>query len=166
MQVSWTVLKNIIDTKKINFQSNEESDRYIVTVFDNSYGQFGIILKTSPRNSDQIDYEDNYLADANKVIEDNIKNIINREGTQGSLTVGTTAVEVRVGASRLAGRKTVSLHNNSNQTIYWGYNSAVTTSTGTPIERAEFVVWSIGEDLPIFVIAGSAGNNARITEAG
>jgi len=110
-----------------------------------------------------------FISDSNKgYFDDQLANadILNNGGTQGALTVGTTSVEVRVGASRLAGRKAVTLYNNSNSTIFWGYTSAVTTATGTPIVKNQFVTWEAGEDQEIWVIAGSAGNNTRITEAG
>jgi len=85
-------------------------------------------------------------------------------GTQGSLTVGTSAVEVKVGASQLTNRKHVTLYNNSNTTIYWGLDSGVNTSTGTPIQKGEMVPWS-ASTATIYVIAGSAGNDARVTES-
>lgn len=90
--------------------------------------------------------------------------IINNNGLEGVLTVGTSAIEVKVGASRLANRKIVTLYNNSSSTIYWGFTSGVTISSGSPIEKNEFIVWSVGPDLPIYVIANSAGNNTRVTE--
>jgi hypothetical protein len=86
-------------------------------------------------------------------------------GTQGALTVGTSAVEIKVGGSALANRKVVTLHNNSNAIMYWGYTSGVTTSTGTPIQKGEERVWSASDVCTLYVISGSAGNNARITES-
>lgn len=95
-----------------------------------------------------------------------VADVLNNNGVQGTLTVGTTAVEVRVGTSRLENRKSVTLYNSSNNTIYWGYTSGVTVSNGTPIARNQYVEWSIGDQLPIFVIAATTGNVVRITEAG
>jgi hypothetical protein len=86
-------------------------------------------------------------------------------GTQAALTVGTSAVEVKVGGSPLSNRKLVTLYNNSNTTIYWGFTSGVTTSTGTPIFKNQLYTWIAGSSQSIYVIAGSAGNNTRITEA-
>lgn len=86
-------------------------------------------------------------------------------GTQAALTVGTTAVEVKVGGSPLTNRKLATLYNSSNSTLYWGFSSGVTTATGTPIYKDQQVSWSVGPSQSIFVIAGSAGNNTRITEA-
>lgn len=86
-------------------------------------------------------------------------------GVQGALTVGTSAVPIRVGGSNLALRKLITLHNNSLVTIYWGYTNAVTTSTGTPIYAGQADGWSVGPNQDVYVIAGTAGNNTRITEA-
>lgn len=108
------------------------------------------------------------ISDSNKTYNDDqsaTADIVNIAGVEGVLTVGTTAVEVKVGASPLTGRKVVTLYNNSNQTIYWGFNNTVTTSTGSPIEKTEFIVWDVGDSLSIWVIAGTADNNTRITEA-
>lgn len=91
--------------------------------------------------------------------------VLNVSGVQGSLTVGTSAVEVKVGVNRFSNRKVVTLYNNSNETIYWGFTNSVTISSGTPIEKKEFIVWNVGDDLSIWVIAGVANNNTRITEA-
>jgi hypothetical protein len=109
-----------------------------------------------------------FISDANKTYSDDqsvTADVLNITGLEGSLIVGTSAVEIRVGASPLMGRKEVTLFNNSNSTIYWGYTSGVTISTGTPIVKNQFVTWAVGDLLPVYVIAGSAGNNCRITEA-
>jgi hypothetical protein len=86
-------------------------------------------------------------------------------GTQAALSVGTTAIEVKVNASPLSNRKVVTLYNNSNVTIYWGFTNGVTVSTGTPIFKNQNIVWTVGPSQKVFVIAGSAGNDTRITEA-
>lgn len=93
-----------------------------------------------------------------------IRDTLKVGGTQGALTVGTSAVEVKVGVSQLTNRKHVTLYNNSNKTIYWGLDSGVTTSTGTPIQKGEMVPWA-ASTATIYVIAGSAGNDTRITES-
>jgi len=85
-------------------------------------------------------------------------------GVQGALTVGTSAVNVRVGGSNLTNRKLVTIHNNSLVTIYWGYSSGVTTSNGTPIFAGQQCGWAVGPSQDIFAIAGTAGNNTRVTE--
>lgn len=90
---------------------------------------------------------------------------IRAQGVYGALTVGTSAVEIKVGGSRLTNRKAVTFYNNSNQVMYWGFNSSVTTSNGTPIAKNEFVVWQISDVVQLWVIAGQAGLNSRVTES-
>lgn len=85
-------------------------------------------------------------------------------GTQAAFTVGTTALPIRVGASNLANRKLITIHNNSLVTFFWGYTSAVTTTTGTPILSGQQDGWTVGAGQDVYVIAGTATNNARITE--
>ena len=89
--------------------------------------------------------------------------IITQSGLFGALTVGTSAVEIKVGATLLANRKMVTIYNNSNTTMYWGYSNAVTTATGTPLNKGEFL--SLRCLISVWVIAGSAGNDSRVTEA-
>jgi hypothetical protein len=107
------------------------------------------------------------IYDSNKTYSNDqtaTSDILYVEGVEGSLTVGTTPVEVRVGSSALEGRKIVTLFNNSNSTIFWGFTSGVTISTGTPIVKNQFVTWDVSQNVSIYVVAGSAGNNTRITE--
>lgn len=93
------------------------------------------------------------------------QDIIQTEGTQGALTVGTSSVEVKVGANRLANRKSVTIYNNSSRDVFWGYTSGVTATTGTPIKRNEFAVFRVSDQVTLYVIAASANNDVRITEA-
>lgn len=85
-------------------------------------------------------------------------------GNQGALTVGTTAVLVAVSGTNLVNRKNATLYNNSTVVMYWGYTNAVTISTGTPIVPSQMAFWDAGPAANIYIIAGTAGNNARITE--
>lgn len=85
-------------------------------------------------------------------------------GVQGALTVGTTAVLVNVSGTNLTNRKLATLLNNSSVIVYWGYTNAVTTSSGTPIRVNQERGWTVGPNTNIYVIAGTASNNARVTE--
>jgi hypothetical protein len=88
----------------------------------------------------------------------------NSGGTQGAVSVGITATEAKVSTSTLTNRKSLTAFNNSAQTIYWGYNSSVTTSTGTPIFASQMVGWNVGASTHIFLIAASGTNDVRVTE--
>jgi hypothetical protein len=90
---------------------------------------------------------------------------VNTSGVYSSLTVGTTAVELKVGASPLTERKLVTLDNTSNTTIYWAYSNALTTTTyAGRIFKDQQASWPVGPSVSIWLIAGSAGNTVRISE--
>lgn len=90
--------------------------------------------------------------------------ISNNGGVHGVLTVGTSAVEAKVGGSVLSDRVNLTAYNDSNIIIYWGYDNTVTTSTGTPIHKKQMISWEVGPNTSVYLIAGSASNNTRITE--
>lgn len=80
----------------------------------------------------------------------------------GTLTVGTTQVEVKVGASRLERRQFVSIHNYGPQTIYIGPDG-VTTSSGRPIFRDQSIDLPVG-NLALYLIAGTANQSVIVQE--
>lgn len=92
------------------------------------------------------------------------RDIFSGSGLEGALTVGTSAVEVKVGESKLVNRKFVTLYNNSIFPVYWGFTSGVTTLTGTPIQRDSLMSWAASDVTTIYVIATTADHNTRITE--
>ena len=93
-----------------------------------------------------------------------ISDISNNGGVHGTITVTSSAIEAKVGVSPLSNRKTLTVFNNSNADIYFGYSSAVTTATGTPIFKNQFAEFEVGPSTSIWLIAGTAGNNTRVTE--
>ena len=93
----------------------------------------------------------------------NFIDTVNREAVSGAVTVGTTEVEAKVGASPLSKRQILTIKNNSNKTIYYG-PTGVTTSTGSPLEETEFIAIPLGPDVSIFLISADTGLNVRIQE--
>ncbi len=93
-----------------------------------------------------------------------VKDIADVAGVNGSVVVGLTAVPARVGAANLAARKNLTIFNNSNTDLFWGYSSSVTTANGTPIFKNQLLSLDVGPNITIYLIANSASNNARITE--
>jgi hypothetical protein len=89
--------------------------------------------------------------------------IVNSSYVQSQVTVGTSQIEAKVGASKLSGRQALRIYNSSNTTIYFG-PSGVTTSTGEPIEKKQWLTIAVGDQLAVFLIAGSAGNNVIVSE--
>jgi hypothetical protein len=86
-------------------------------------------------------------------------------GRELAMTIGLTAQEIKAGATTLEYRKSLTLHNNSLFTMYWGYTNGVTVSSGTPIYANQFFAWDVGDGQKVYVIAAVAGLNGRATEA-
>lgn len=82
----------------------------------------------------------------------------------GTVTVGTTAVEAKVGATRLITRQYLSIHNTGPGTIYLG-TSTVTSSTGRPILRDQSIDLPVG-NLPIYIVSGQGNNTVIVQELG
>lgn len=89
-------------------------------------------------------------------------------GTYGNLVLTTagTTYEAKVGASRLANRKSLTVIAFDND-MFWGYDSSVTTSTGTPLYRGQMIRFSIDPDttFQIWLVCAASSKNARITES-
>lgn len=82
----------------------------------------------------------------------------------GVVSVSTTEVEAKVGVSRLSGREVLRIFNNSNTTIYFG-PSGVTSSTGEPIFKNQWVNIPAGEGIGVFLITASGtATDVRIQE--
>lgn len=65
-KISWTTLKALKIAKGLPFQYTiDDQLNYIVYVVDSSFVLYALIHNTTPRNSDQVDFEDNYLSGAN-----------------------------------------------------------------------------------------------------
>ncbi len=82
-------------------------------------------------------------------------------GVYTELTVGTSAVELKVGATMLTDRKYVVIRP-KDSSVYYGYNNSVTTTTGTEVFRGEFLMLPIG--VPVWLIASGAGKKVSIGE--
>lgn len=94
-----------------------------------------------------------------------VSDISENGGVNGTLTVGTTAVEVKVGGSALTNRKQVSLYNSSTRVMYWGHSNAVTTSNGIAIFKDQERGWSVGTGTSIWVICDTPAQTVRVAES-
>jgi hypothetical protein len=100
------------------------------------------------------------LAGKNRISADAID--IVSSGVSGAITVGTSAVEAKVGASRLANRKMLTIQP-TNGPVWIGVGTSITTATGTQIFTNQVLTLSVG-DVTVFVISNAAGRDVRITE--
>lgn len=82
------------------------------------------------------------------------KDVLSSSLTLANLTVGTTAVAIRVGGSNLTPRKVI-LIQPTNGTIYWGSTNTVTTSTGFPIFQNQQVSIAIDETITLYAVAAT-----------
>ncbi len=88
-------------------------------------------------------------------------------GVYGNINLPTanTSVEVRVGATRLLGRKNITIVP-VDADVYWGYNSSVTPSTGTPLFKNQMLTISTVDDTAqIWVVCANSNKNIRATES-
>jgi hypothetical protein len=89
-------------------------------------------------------------------------------GVNGNLTLTTanTAYEAKVGVSRQAFRKSLTI--TALDDMYWGYSNAVTTANGTPLYKNQQIVFSIDPNdssFQVWLVASANTKNARITES-
>lgn len=85
-------------------------------------------------------------------------------GLQGVISVGTTPILLKVGATVLAERKIVSIQPEGNK-VYFGYTSGVTTSTGTRVFKDQIIQLEATSSLDIYLVSDKgSGISVRITE--
>jgi len=79
-------------------------------------------------------------------------------------TVGTSAAEIV--SSPLAGRHTITIQNEGTADVYFGSSAGVTVANGLKISKKSSATYRLCEDIAIFMISGSAGQDVRVLEAG
>jgi hypothetical protein len=83
-------------------------------------------------------------------------------GVSGSISVGTSAVEAKVGSTRLQNRKLLTIQP-INGPVWIGVGSPITASTGTQVFTKQVLIMAAG-DVSVFVVSDSEGRDVRITE--
>lgn len=88
-------------------------------------------------------------------------------GAYGALssTTANVAIEAKVGASRLTNRKALQITILSTG-VYWGLDSSVTISTGTPLANNQVLSFVIDPDstFQVWLVSASTNRNFRIIE--
>lgn len=92
-----------------------------------------------------------------------VTDVCNTAGLYKNLSVSTTPLELKVGVSALTNRK-VATALPMDGTIYYGYNSSVTASTGTPIFTKQHAEFLFTENVTIYLVAATGTVDVRITE--
>lgn len=89
--------------------------------------------------------------------------IVNDSYLQGTVSVTTTQIEAKVGGSRLSNRQMLRIYNASNNTIYMG-PTGVTTTTGEPIVKGQWINIAVGDQVAVFLIAATGTNSVIVSE--
>lgn len=92
--------------------------------------------------------------------------VVNNDLDHTIVSVGTSAVELKVGASRMVQRQELILYNDSSATVYIG-KAAVSTSgsnKGFPLGPNETMNMQIGDAVAVYAIAASASNDVFVME--
>jgi len=91
-----------------------------------------------------------------------VRDSINTSSLNAAISVTTSAIEAKVGATRLTSRKLLSI-TPTNGTVYWGSTSAVTIASGTPIFKNQCVTMAFTDNVAVWLI-GVATTDVRIVE--
>lgn len=88
-------------------------------------------------------------------------------GVYGALSIPTsgTAVEAKVGASRLTNRKFLHIYANNNG-LFWGLDSSVTSSTGVPLVNGQILTFSIdpASTFQVWLVGSSNNKSVQVVE--
>jgi len=101
-----------------------------------------------------------YNAGISPLDEQLVADILNNGGTDAELTVGTSAVELKVGASKKANRKYV-IFVPLDSGIKFGFSSS---TQNIPVFKHQMIMMPVGEDTEVWFIATSSGKTVAIGE--
>lgn len=93
-----------------------------------------------------------------------VKALLTSGGVFGNVAIGTTATEIKVGASRLTGRCNVAFVVIDTNTCYYGEANTVTSSNGIPVAQSQIFNFDIDANGQIWVICTVNTKNARVAE--
>lgn len=82
----------------------------------------------------------------------------------GTVTVGTSIVEAKVGVERLGNRQYLSIHNHGPNTIFVG-PAGTTAATGRPLFVDQSIDIPIG-NLAVYLVSEHANNTVVVQELG
>lgn len=87
----------------------------------------------------------------------------NTAGAYATVNITTSAEELKVGGTALAGRKMVSIQPIDGK-IYYGYDSSVTAANGTELAKKQIIVFTIGAGIPVYLVSSLGTVDVRIGE--
>lgn len=89
--------------------------------------------------------------------------VLNVAHVQAQINVSTTATPARVGASNLANRKMLLIHNTASVPVFFG-TSAVTTTNGVSIFPNQTFTINVGPTLTPHLIVDAGSHNIVVAE--
>jgi hypothetical protein len=81
----------------------------------------------------------------------------------GTISVSTTAVELKIGGSALDERKVIIIQPLENR-IYVGYDSSVTTANGIELSKRQIMTLESSANITVYAIADSGTIDVRVQE--
>lgn len=87
----------------------------------------------------------------------------NETGVYGTVSVGTSATELKVGASALENRDFIIIQPKANK-IFIGFDPSVTTSNGIEVKKDQTISIAAGDNIPIYAITDTGTVDVRIGE--
>ncbi len=89
---------------------------------------------------------------------------VNNNGyVSGAVAVTAVATEAKVGATRLSGREVITITNKGPKTLYYG-PAGVTSTTGDPLYKDQFVSLPYGDNIAVFVICAGGDTATAIVQ--
>jgi hypothetical protein len=95
--------------------------------------------------------------------EAHVTDLCNTTGLFINIAVGLVAVELKVGATALAGRKLVFIQPKDNG-IFMATSNLVTTANGIELFKDQLLLFPVGESIALWAIGNVAGKNVRFQE--
>lgn len=108
-----------------------------------------------------IDNETN-LVNVTDIKEISTSDILNNTWTTGTILVGTTAIELKVGASAKQNRKSVFFQLLDSGRIYWGFSNSNTPFIAF---KHQTTVIATGDETSIWIKANDSGKSVGVGEA-
>lgn len=86
-------------------------------------------------------------------------------GVYGALSVSTTPAVAKVSTDNFTGRNVVVVYNSSTSgTLYWGFDSSVSGSSGVGIPPENTAVFNVTDAVNIYLVTAAGTIDARIAE--
>lgn len=90
--------------------------------------------------------------------------VFESSGASAKISVSTTPVVAKVGASNLVNRELLVIHNRTSKTLYRGYTSDVTTATGIPVDARSVVAIPVGQGISVYLVCATSETEVWVEE--